>query len=302
MDALVAAAMQSARESELSPAPSMSDEQASDSGISCDDDSKESATTVRNLKPPTQCRNNYGYEPIPKRARRAKVQDLTPQMAERMREVNRIAAQRHRRIAKDKRKQLDVKLVSSARCNQALRAEHDTLCAEKTKLRSLVHTLYSPGTPRHHWLTETKRVSAQSTSTASVSLPAHPHLASASTHLIPPSMATSRTSTTATSCAMPLGSLPTASMQSLPSMSMPHFGVNVPGMYKSMLPGPVPLMAGSMPPMASCMPSMASFGHPLSANISLLSLQYQQMAMLQMRTDQLKRSLESSACGTSVSS
>eukprot|EP00730_Choanoeca_flexa_P010668 TRINITY_DN1979_c0_g1_i1.p1 TRINITY_DN1979_c0_g1~~TRINITY_DN1979_c0_g1_i1.p1 ORF type:complete len:346 (+),score=41.69 TRINITY_DN1979_c0_g1_i1:213-1250(+) len=311
MEALVAAALQSAN-NDL--------EEASDSGISSDDvqigaqsqSGKDAISPSQKRNPvafdklPPQCRNSYGYEPIPKRARRAKVQDLAPDMARRMREVNRIAAQRHRRIAKEKRRQLDEMLVATARRNQSLKTENQSLEAEKSRLTALVRSLYQPGGPRHTWLTQSRfgfahtngaHLLASHTVKSNALLTEGPNCSSTST-----AISRSGEPYPDQSASSPHSQLPTPTEDSQSSLSVASY----PSATSSITPGAMtgstlPMSMGSKSfPAAGTMP-MPMFNPMLGGamtpaalsgmNPSMAQLMYQQQLAMLMAASHLKQSL-----------
>jgi hypothetical protein len=94
--------------------------------------------------------NSSGVGKMKKPHRRRKLtSELTPAELAKMREVNRIAAQRHRSIAKLKQSEQQQRSSMVGQRNQELRLQMKTITAELNTLRSLVLSVYGPGGPRH---------------------------------------------------------------------------------------------------------------------------------------------------------
>lgn len=89
--------------------------------------------------------------PSAKKPKRLRVSDLPDDIAARMREVNRVAAKRHRLQARQKQQQLLKGLQKETKRYERLVLERDSVAAELLKLRTAVQQLYQPGGPRYSW-------------------------------------------------------------------------------------------------------------------------------------------------------
>lgn len=82
----------------------------------------------------------------PLNRKRKTLADLSPLELLKTREINRLAAQRHRMLAKQKRVEQAAKLSAIVRSNDALRAEINQMKAELNTLRKVVVSVYAqPG-------------------------------------------------------------------------------------------------------------------------------------------------------------
>lgn len=83
-----------------------------------------------------------------KRRKRKHVHDLSAEELARMREVNRVAAQRHRQLAKAKQADQQRRLEAASRTNEDLHREVERCSGEVSTLKRLVFSMYGPGGPR----------------------------------------------------------------------------------------------------------------------------------------------------------
>jgi hypothetical protein len=91
--------------------------------------------------------DDSSYESKPQR-RRKRVTELSPEELERTREVNRIAAQRHRNMAKKTKKQQEQYLDEISARTHALQQQIKEMSVEANALRGLVARIYSAGGSR----------------------------------------------------------------------------------------------------------------------------------------------------------
>ena len=87
-----------------------------------------------------------------KMRKRRLAQDLSPEELEKTREVNRVAAQRHRQVLKAKRVERIQQAESIQKKTQAMRQQVQEMSLELKTLKRLVVEMYAPGGSRHHML------------------------------------------------------------------------------------------------------------------------------------------------------
>lgn len=78
--------------------------------------------------------------------------DLSPHELAKTREINRVAAQRHRMIAKQKKQERKDKFEAMGRRNEELRREMQGMSSELNTLKKLVLSMYGPSGARHTML------------------------------------------------------------------------------------------------------------------------------------------------------
>lgn len=108
---------------------------------------------AKTLVPPMSCPSSPLEEsddatvPCKKQRKRRLAVDLSPSELAKMREVNRVAAQRHRSLAKKKAQEQERRANIIAAANDELRAEIDMVAAELDTLKRVVMDLYGPTGP-----------------------------------------------------------------------------------------------------------------------------------------------------------
>jgi hypothetical protein len=83
-----------------------------------------------------------------KRRKRKHASDLSAEELARMREINRVAAQRHRQLAKVKQADQQRRLDAATHTNDELHREVERVSSEVSTLKRLVLSMYGPGGPR----------------------------------------------------------------------------------------------------------------------------------------------------------
>jgi hypothetical protein len=96
--------------------------------------------------------DNKDERPHKKRRPRPKTTELTPEQLTKMREINRLAAKRHRQQSRKRSQVVQTEVVKFTRDNQRLRDNVATLSSEITALRKAVLDLYGPNGPRAKFL------------------------------------------------------------------------------------------------------------------------------------------------------